>query len=349
MRSIGLGTLLSVSFVGVLAVSLNCIEMSSAHADEASPAAGSSGTSAADLGLETLADDLSRQDLFAEIKTASINEEGALTDADTTFFSLWGPFRFPNDVDFDVALQKPRENSIFGTDVSHYTSMAFPIENLHQKKVRFIYMKATQGTRYLDDHFARFWARAGSLPPGAEVHRGAYHFLSAGDPSAPPREWGVEQAKTFVKVIRANNGLRKTDMPPVVDLEWDKASANSPDRWTQRSPSDIIEVVLGFVGEVRSDLGVTPMVYTARAWWDAAIKSEAMVDQLAGYPLWGADYSRRSRASEIPKTIHGQGWALWQYTDGATMAIGFNTPFDANVFKGDEATFYKTFQVEKFQ
>jgi hypothetical protein len=39
---------------------------------------------------------------------------------------------------------------------------------------------------------------------------GAYHFLSAGDPSTPPREWGAEQAKTFVKVIGANNALRKT-------------------------------------------------------------------------------------------------------------------------------------------
>lgn len=335
--------------VGVIAATLITLSLSDAHAEDTTSAVQPSGTSAAELGLQNLADDLSRQDLFAQVRTASITEEGAVSDADVTFFNLWGPFRFPNDVDFDAALQKPRENSIFGVDISHYTSLGFPIENLRQKKVRFVYMKATQGTRYLDDHFAQFWARTGSLPQGAEVHRGAYHFLSAGDPATSPRAWGEAQAKTFVKVILANKGLRKTDMPPVVDLEWDKASPDGPDRWAQRSPDDIIEVVLGFVEQVKSDLGVVPMVYTARAWWDERIKSEAMIGKLSSYPLWGADYSRRSRASEIPKTIQQQAWAMWQYTDGATMAIGFSKPFDANIYKGDEATFYKTFHVEKFQ
>jgi lysozyme len=335
--------------VGLIAATLIPLSLSDAHAEDASSTAPPSGTSAADLGLQDLTDDLSRQDLFSEVKTASINQEGAVSDSDITFFNLWGPFRFPNDVDFDAALQKPRDNSIFGVDISHYTSLGFPIENLRQKKVRFVYMKATQGTGYLDDHFAQFWARAGSLPQGSEVHRGAYHFLSAGDPTTPPRAWGAAQAKTFVKVIHANKGLRKTDMPPVVDLEWDKASANGPDRWAQRSPSDILEVVLGFVEQVKSDLGVAPMVYTARSWWSERIGSDAMVDKLSGYPLWDADYSRRARASEIPKTIHNQAWALWQYTDGATMAIGFSKPFDANIYKGDEASFYKTFHVEQFQ
>jgi lysozyme len=332
--------------VGVIAAILMPVGISCARAADAS-AAPPPGTSAAELGLEDLTDDLSRQDLFADVKTASIDEQGPVSDTDITFFNLWGPFRFPNDVDFDVALQKPRENSIFGVDISHYTSLGFPIENLRQKKIRFVYMKATQGTRYLDDHFAQFWARAGGQD--VKVHRGAYHFLSAGDPAAPPRAWGAAQAKVFVKVIVANKGLRKTDLPPVVDLEWDKASADGPDRWAQRSPNDIIEVVLGFLEEAKADLGVTPMVYTARSWWNERIKSEAMIAKLSAYPLWGADYSRRSRASEIPKTIQQQAWALWQYTDSATMAIGFSKPFDANIFKGDDASFYQTFRVEKFQ
>lgn len=332
---------------GILLAFLNSPFINSAYADASdSPP---SGTNASELGLETLSDDLSRQDLFKIIEAAAKAENGPLTDAEVTFFSLHGPFGFPDDADVDASTHQPRKDSIFGADISHYTPLAFPIENLQQKKIRFVYMKATQGTRYLDDHFAQFWARAGGLPQGAEVHRGAYHFLSAGDPSTPPREWGAEQAKVFIKVIKANKGLRKTDMPPVVDLEWDKASANGPDRWAQRSPDDIIEVVLGFLEQVKSDLGVVPMVYTARSWWQERIKSETMVDKLAGYQLWGADYSRMAQASESPKTIHQQSWGLWQFTDRATLKIGFNQPFDANIYKGDEASFYKTFAIEKFQ
>lgn len=307
------------------------------------------GASAGDLGLEPLVDDLSRQDLFAEVTAASINENGEVSGADISWFSLWGPFRFPNDVDFDVALQKPRSNSIFGVDISHYTPLSFPLENLRQKKVRFVYMKATQGTRYVDDHFAQFWARAGNLPQGSEVHRGAYHFLSAGDSAVDPHDWGVAQGKTFVKVILANKGLKKTDLPPVVDLEWDKASLDGPDRWAGRTPDQIIEIIQGFMGQVKSDLGVTPVIYTARAWWNERIRSEALVEKLKDYLLWGADYSRKSRASEEPKTINGHAWALWQFTSGATMAIGFSKAFDANVFEGDEDSFYKLFKTERFQ
>lgn len=300
-----------------------------------------------DLGFEVLTGDSSRQELFENVKTALLTEEGPQTNGETSWFNLNGPFKFPDDVGVDKVLKAPRVNSIFGVDLSHYTSRDFPIEDLRSNGARFVYMKTTQGARYVDDHFADFWRRAADLPPGKEVHRGAYHFLSAGDPGVTARDWGIAQAKTFVAVIRANKGLRKTDMPPVVDLEWDR-TPNDPDRWSQREPDDIIEVVLGFLEQVKGDLGVAPMIYTARSWWNGRIKSEAKIDKLSGYRLWGADYSRLSRASETPKPIHHSSWAMWQFTSAAKMASGFTPGFDANIFKGSEDQFYQTFGMARF-
>jgi lysozyme len=321
-----------------------------ARAQSTNPAASAppAGTDAAALGLTDLSNEPSRQDLFASIKAADAAENPADAAEGARFFNLYGPFRFPNDVEFDAALHKPRVESLFGIDISHYTQSSFPIEQLSAKGVLFLYMKATQGTGSLDGKFASFWARAGKLPKGSRVHRGAYHFLASGDPSTPAAAWGKSQAATFLKVLKANGGLLPTDMPPVVDLEWDKASANGPDRWQNRKREDIIAMISAFLAEVKQATGRTPMIYTAQSWWRERMGAEAQFAALAAYPLWLADYSKTSRGSEIPRTINRTPWALWQYTESATMAIGFNGSFDANIYKGPTAAFYSSLGVAEF-
>nr|WP_311529141.1 GH25 family lysozyme [uncultured Ralstonia sp.] len=307
------------------------------------------GTSAAALGLAELTDEPSRSDLFALIHLADAATNPDDAKQAVEYFNLYGPFRFPNDVEVDTVEKKPRQDSLFGVDVSHYTSFAFPIEQLHTKKVRFVYIKATQGSDYLDPKFSNFWSRAGKLPKDSQVHRGAYHFLSCGDPGISAQAWGKAQAATFVKVIKANGGLLATDMPPVVDLEWDKAKANGPDRWAQRKPAEIIEMVRTFLSTVEAELHRKPMIYTAKSWWRERIGSEALFGTLSSYPLWLADYPKTARASEVPNSINGTRWALWQYTEKATMAIGFNEPFDANIFKGTTSSFYSSLGVAEFR
>jgi lysozyme len=300
------------------------------------------GTSAAALGLTNLTNDLSRKDLFVYIRNAAdASDDPKKSNDEVQFFNLYGTFRFPIDAQIDVTKKgQPREDSIFGVDISHHNSAAFPIEQLSMREVRFVYMKATQGTRFLDPVFANFWLRAGSLPKGSQVHRGAYHFLTSGDPKVAAADWGRAQAETFVKVIKANGGLLPTDMPPVVDVEWDKATKNGPDRWKNREPGQIIAMVNAYITHVKAELKRTPMIYTAQSWWRERIGSESQFSALSGYPLWIADYSRTSRAVEIPKTINGAPWVLWQYTDGAEMMNGFNRPFDSNIFKGKNSAFY---------
>ena len=312
------------------------------------------GTDAASLGLQELTSDLSRQQLFKEI--AAADKRGSQVDASRAneaaqTFNLVGSFRFPGDTTYDSALNKPRADSYFGVDISHYSSSAFPIERLKVRNVQFLYMKATQGARGLDGKFATFWSRAGDLPKGEQVHRGAYHFLAAcqdADCKIDPARWGKMQADTFISVVRANGGLRPTDMPPVVDLEWDKASSTGPDRWQARQAKDIQAIVDAFITEVQAQLHRTPMIYTARAWWVERMKATPMSATMSAAPLWLADYSKSSRASEDPRTIGAAKWTIWQFTDSGTMATGFSGAFDTNIYKGSLPALYKTLGVQEF-
>jgi len=311
-------------------------------------------TDAASLGLIELTDDLSRQQLFGEIQAADRNgsaNETARAEEATQIFNLVGPFRFPGDTTYDSALNQPRVDSYFGVDISHYTTSAFPIDLLKVRNVKFLYMKATQGTRGLDGKFAYFWKRTGDLPIGKKVHRGAYHFLAAckdAECQLDPANWGKLQADTFLKVIRANGGLLSTDMPPVVDLEWDKATRTAPDRWQNYLAKDIAAVVDAFVIEVRTQLHRAPMIYTTSVWWNERMKAMPMTTTMKTTPLWLADYSKSSRASEVPRTIGDSKWALWQFTDSGTMATGLSDAFDTNIYKGSLPSLYKTLGVEEF-
>jgi lysozyme len=294
---------------------------------------------------QPLQDEPSRAELFAKVEAAAANDDPATTQSGTQYFNLYGPFLFPNDAIYDVVEQKERANSLFGIDISHYTPNTFPIEDLYRRQVRFVYMKTTQGTGYFDPKFASFYKRVQDLPAGRKIHPGAYHFLSS-------TESGAAQARNFLKVLSANGALpdgrlRATDMPPVVDLEWDIAVKNGPDRWSGKPAKEILRETKAFLDEVQRGAGRKPMIYTARAWWRERIGTDDL-GPLAGYPLWLADYSRTSRASEKPPGLAGAPWTLWQFTEKATMALGFSGGFDANVYKGSTDEFYTALGVARF-
>ena len=334
--------------------SLMTVSICSTKVAQAQDSQVSAKTDAASLGLIELNDDLSRQQLFGQIIEA--DKKGSKSDierAKSAFetFSLVGPFRFPGDTTYDSNLNQPRLESHFGVDISHHTDTSFPIELLKVRNVQFLYMKATQGELGLDGKFATFWKRAGDLPKGSQVHRGPYHFLSAcrGDNCKnDPAAWGKLQAATFIRVIKANGGLLDTDMPPAVDLEWDQASATSPDRWQKRSPKEIMDMVDAFITEVNNQFHRPTVIYTAQSWWAGRIGTMSMPKTINESPKWLADYSKSSRASETPRSIEDAKWVMWQFTASSTMSTGFKDGFDANVYKGSLPALYQLLGVKEF-
>lgn len=240
-------------------------------------------------------------------------------------------FVFPQDTLAD-ANGVPRKNAIFGLDISHYDRADFPFAKLKSQNIRFVYAKATQGIGHKDGNFARYWAAMNALPPEQKILRGAYHFLSASDDP-------VAQAERFVAFVNLQGGFQAGDMPPVMDLEWDKASANAADRWSSHSAKEIVSIALAFLNRVEQLTGRVPMMYSARSWFRERGIPDSEISKFAKYAIWAADYSKASLKSENPGSPGNAKPALWQFSESSTIAKIYPEAIDASIFRGTEQEF----------
>ena len=243
----------------------------------------------------------------------------------------------PNYVVFPVG----DADSVFGIDVSHYDP-APDWATVAVKKVRFVYVKATQGVNSYDPKFATNWSSletfaksAASDPTVKPILRGAYHFLSAqGDAGL--------QAVNFLHRVGAY-GVRDPqaaiDLPPCIDLEWDLVKNDSDDwddRWDKLSSDEIVDRVKLFISVVEAETGIKPVIYTNKSWWNEHMEATA-ADALKDYKIWVADYGRSPLEGESPRTVEGLGNNLWQFTDQAV--VGGAGIVDANTYMGTATEF----------
>lgn len=220
-----------------------------------------------------------------------LGPEGALTAA------LPPRFPFPHE----------REDAIFGIDVSHHNGDKINWELFARQKVAFVYLKASEGTKFRDPKFRGHWT---TLAQHQKIYRGAYHFLSADDDPE-------EQANYFLATM---GKLEADDLPPVVDLEWDVAvrssrkwSKRDDDYWSNVAPDDILEKLLTWLTVVEKKTGRTPIIYTSRTWWNSAHQRREQVGALKA--LSDLDLGDGRRRSEFGK-------AGRQGPMGRQMALG---------------------------
>jgi lysozyme len=306
----------------------------------------SSGVSHAQEQL-ALEQDQSRAELF------NLLIERLRAQADPSQKNLFRPrgFAFPRDAIWDDPDKdvNPRKNSIFGIDVSHHNDRDCGCKldwgAIQAQKIAFAYVKASQGTKYVDDRFAEHWRDIKSLPADKLILRGAYHFLSADG-------LGEAQAQNFLGVL--GRAFEPSDMPPTLDLEWDVRIANGKiilgpdgkarDFWDNTSPQDILDRTLAWLKAVAAATGRIPLVYTNRVWWLERIKDEEKFAALGRYKIWIADYSKSGRATEKPAVPSQSAWHLWQFTAAAKFTSGgLSTAVDANIFKGTDKEFRAAF------
>jgi lysozyme len=260
---------------------------------------------------------------------------------------LDGPFVFPVNAENDGG--RKRENAIFGIDVSHWSSAdpkckkpinaskEIDFTTLAGQSIRFVYVKATQDVNYRDCRFVEYWNSLGKLTSEAAPRRGAFHFLTATNP-------GLEQGKSYVRFRKETGGFDKNELPPVLDLEWDKTEKNR-DRWVGTSPDMIIDNALAWLNHVAQESKKQPIVYTSNTWLKEHKFTPAQLSRLKPYSIWIADYSQTRRAIEQPSQPAGFSWTLWQFTDGSRLSIGPRTGLDATIFKGTESEFKKAMQI----
>jgi lysozyme len=198
----------------------------------------------------------------------------------------------------------PSPNAVVeGIDVASYQGDVDWSYYWNQGK-RFAYTKATEGTNYLNPHFAQQYN--GSYDVG--MIRGAYHF------ALPDRSSGAAQAEYFL----ANGGAWSRDgrtLPGALDVEYNPYGGSC----YGLSASAMVNWVLDFSNTYHARTGVWPVIYTSTNWWNQCTGSSG--DFSSTNPLWVARYATTIGALPYRWGQH----TFWQYT---------STPVDQNQFNG---------------
>lgn len=204
----------------------------------------------------------------------------------------------------------PREEyPVRGVDVSSYQGeIDWP--TLAQQDIRFAFIKATEGSSFVDPCFAENFPQAQE----AGLRVGAYHFFSFDSP-------GDTQADNFIRTVPPVEG----GLPPAVDVEYygDKAE-HPPERETVQRELDCL------LERLEAHYGVKPVLYATRESYD-----RYLAGGYTEYPLW-----IRSIAGQ-PALSDGRDWTFWQYTSRMRLPgySGREPYIDMNVFAGSQEAF----------
>ena len=200
----------------------------------------------------------------------------------------------------------PAEYQIHGIDVSRYQETIAWEEvsamNVQNIRIRFAFIKATEGISGFDKQFKRNWKRA----KDNGVVRGAYHFFLA-------TKDGRAQAENFIKTVDIEPG----DLPPVVDIEQTYGASSAIIKKELREYLDIIE----------EHYKVRPIIYTNVDFYKNWLGKD-----FDSYALWAAHYFRRN-APDIRRE-----WLFWQHSEEGRVN-GILSKVDFNVFNGDSVSF----------
>jgi lysozyme len=196
-------------------------------------------------------------------------------------------------------------STVKGVDVSHFDGTV-DWAAARRDGIGFAIIKATEGTSFVDNHFAANWTntRANGI-----IH-GAYHFFR-------PKSDPVAQADFFVKVA---GSPKSGDLPPVIDLEvTDGLTA-----------AQVAAGARTFLQRVQQVTGRVPMIYTSVRVFNSLLGGPA---GFSPYSLWVANWN--VRCPNIPDPPWTR-WTFWQSSATGTVA-GFSDPVDVDSFNGTSA------------
>jgi len=197
--------------------------------------------------------------------------------------------------------------SVQGMDVSSYQGNV-NWSSAWSKGARFAYVKATEGTFYVNSYFAQQYN--GSYNQG--MTRGAYHF------ARPDRSSGSAQADYFVNHGGGWSADGRT-LPGTLDIEYNPSGSTC----YGLSNSSMVSWIKSFSDRYRSRTGRYPVIYTTTNWWTQCTGNRTNFGN--NNPLWIANYG--ATAGSLP-----YGWTyytFWQYADHGAF------PGDQDVFNGD--------------
>lgn len=201
-----------------------------------------------------------------------------------------------------------QEYPVRGVDVSRYQG-AIDWTLLSSQDIDFVFIKATEGSGYVDPRFQE--NLKGAKDAGLLV--GAYHFFSFD--SAPE----TQAENLFAQLPTA------ADLPPVVDLEFYGDKERFPP-----DPEEVWENLCRMLALLEAHYGQRPIVYTTMDCYERYLRGRDW-----DFDLWIRNVLRKPALGE------GEDWTFWQYSHrGRLRGFSGEEPFiDLNVFCGSQEEF----------
>ncbi len=206
-----------------------------------------------------------------------------------------------------------------GIDVSYWDA-GIDWPKVRAAGQRFVFVKATEGTTFVDSTFDDNWVGA----KNAGLLRGAYCFFH-------PNMDAAKQADLFIRTVKAMND--KGELPHVLDLE---AHDN-------QSKAKIISQSKIWLDAVEAAFGRKPIIYSGQYFLQDHFSETGggPPSWAKDYPLWLAQYPSQYTPGQQPFLPRGWfKWTFWQYTDKGVVN-GINAAVDMNVFNGTLEELYK--------
>lgn len=201
------------------------------------------------------------------------------------------------------------EYPVRGVDVSAYQG-EIDWEVLGEQGIRFAFIKATEGSSFVDGCFAQNWSGA----QNAGLRAGAYHFFSFESP-------GATQAENFIGAVEAFDGM----LPPVVDVElYGDFKRNPPE------PEAVWEQLDALLERLKAHYGREPILYATQTSYRRYLRG-----RYGECDIWIRDVLRPAKLAD------GRAWTFWQYADRGRLKgyAGEERFIDLNVFCGTAEDF----------
>ena len=190
-----------------------------------------------------------------------------------------------NDTSKKAPAPKPQKVAMYpdkvqfdGIDVSKHQGYIDWSQLKSHSKIKFVFIKATEGTDYVDPRYKENIRNA--RKNGFKV--GSYHFLTT-------KSSATTQFHNFIRTVNRE----EQDLLPVIDVE-------TIGRWSSQQLRDSIKV---FADLVEDYFGCKPLIYTSEKFF-----TKHLGRSFAHYPLFIAKYSPNQ-----PNI--GYKWILWQFSD----------------------------------
>ena len=199
------------------------------------------------------------------------------------------------------------DNSTIGVDISAYQANVDMVK-LKEQNIKFVYIKATEGSTHKDKMFAQNRENAQK----AGLLSGAYHFFSYDSP-------GETQAENFIDTVGEN--IKGHLLPAVVVEYYGDKEENPPKK------EDVIRELTVFLDKLEAKYGTKPMIYTRASIYEK---------YLEGFP---EKYKMWMSSLYTPLSWNYSGdWYIWHYLNRGTLEgySGGEEYIDLNVLNSEK-------------